>query len=65
MDDERTVNTGGEIHSILPPAAAKILKDAAQTPLDPEAADPGLARRKAQDRAFARVRAGWPRLFRG
>lgn len=64
MDDERTVNTGGEIRSILPPAAAQILKDAAATPLDAEAPDPVFARRKAMDRAYAQVKARWPKLFR-
>lgn len=64
MEDEKTVNTGGEIHSFLPLPAARILRDAAATPLDPAALDPGLARRKAVDRAHSEVKARWPHLFR-
>lgn len=64
LDDERTVNTGGEIRSILPQAAAQILKDAAATPLDATASDPGFSRRKALDRAHAQVKTRWPQFFR-
>ena len=64
MNEEKTVNTGGEIHSNLPLPAARILKEAAATPLDPTALDPGLARRKAVDRAHVEVRCRWPNLFR-
>jgi hypothetical protein len=63
-EDEKTVNTGGEIHSNLPLPAARILKEAAATPLEPGALDPGLARRKAVDRAHSEVQARWPHLFR-
>lgn len=49
--DEKTTNTGGEIRSHLPPAAAKLLQEAAETPLDHTSIDPGLKRRKAIDRA--------------
>jgi hypothetical protein len=59
------VNTGGEIHSNLPLPAARILKEAAATPLDQRALDPGLARSKAVDRAHSEVQARWPHLFRG
>lgn len=64
MDEEKTVNTGGEIHSMLPLPAARILREAAATPFDPRALDPGLARRKAVDRAHTEVQARWPHLFR-
>ena len=64
MDDEKTINSGGEFHSFLPLPAARILKEAAATPLDPTALDPGLARRKAVDRAHELVREKWPKLFR-
>ena len=64
-DEEKTINTGGEIHSNLPLPAARILKDAADTPLDPTALDPGLSRRKAVDRAHTLVRTKWPHLFNG
>ena len=64
MDDEKTINSGGEFHSFLPLPAARILKEAAATPLDPTALDPGLARRKAVDRAHSEVQARWPHLFR-
>ena len=63
-EDEKTTNTGGEIHSFLPLPAARLLKEAAETPLDPNALDPGLARRKAVDRAHEEVRSRWPKLFR-
>lgn len=63
-DDEKTINTGGEIHSILPLPAARILREAAATPLDPMALDPWLARRKAVDRAHTEVKARWPQFFR-
>lgn len=62
--DEKTSNTGGEIHSFLPLPAARLLQEAAETPLDPDALDPGLARRKAVDRAHIEVKARWPHLFR-
>lgn len=65
-DDEKTINTGGEFgHNLLPAHAAHILREAAETPLEPGALDPGLARRKAVDHAYADVRARWPSLFRG
>lgn len=64
MDEEKTTNTGGELHSFLPLPAARILKEAAATPLDPTSLDPGLARRKAVDRAHTEVKARWPHLFR-
>ena len=63
-EDEKTVNMGGDIHSFLPLPAARLLKEAADTPLDPTALDPGLARRKAVDRAHEMVREKWPKLFR-
>lgn len=63
-DDEKTVNTGGEImSSLLPDAAGRILREASLTPLDPTSRDPGLARRKAIDRAHEQVKARWPILF--
>lgn len=63
-EEDKTINAGGEIHSFLPLPAARLLKEAAETPLDPMASDPGLARRKAVDRAHEQVRARWPQLFR-
>lgn len=63
-DDEKTTNQGGAIESFLPPAAVRLLKEAADTPLDQSSLDPGLARRKAVDRAHEQVRNRWPRLFR-
>jgi hypothetical protein len=63
-EDEKTINTGDEIHSPLPLPAARLLKEAAETPLDPTALDPRLARRKAVDRAHEEVRSRWPKLFR-
>lgn len=63
-DEEKTINTGGDFSSILPLPAAQILREAAATPLDPRALDPGLARRKAVDRAHDEVRSRWPKLFR-
>ena len=64
-DDEKTINHGGEIESFLPPAAARMLKEAAATPLDPLSVEPGLRRRKAVDRAHEQVRNRFPNLFRG
>lgn len=52
-------------HNLLPLAARKILHEASQTPLAPEAPDPGLDRRIAVDRACAAVRRKWPRYFVG
>ena len=63
-EEEKTVNLGGEFNSFLPLPAAQILREAAATPLDPTALDPGLARRKAVDRAHSEVQARWPHLFR-
>lgn len=66
MEDgtEKTTNTGGEILTSLPAAAARLLQEAAATPLDHSAIDPGLKRRKAIDRAHEEVRSRWPNLFR-
>lgn len=64
IDEEKTINTGGEFNSFLPLPAARILREAAATPLDPRSLDPGLARRKAIDRAHAEVKARWPQFFR-
>ena len=62
-EDEKTTNTGGDIHSFLPLPAARLLKVAAETPLDPNALDPGLDRRAAVDKAHRIVRLNWPHLF--
>jgi hypothetical protein len=64
MEEERTVNTGGEIVSTLLPAlAGQILQDAAETPLDLTSLDPAMKRRKAIDKAHEMVQARWPNLF--
>lgn len=49
---------------LLPPAAAKMLQDAAATPLDNSAPNPEFARRKAVDNALAQVRARYPQFFK-
>lgn len=63
-DNEKTINTGGVITSNLPLPAARLLQEAAATPLDPTSLDPALKRRKAIDRAHEEVRNRWPNLFR-
>lgn len=64
-EDDKTTNTGGEFsHSLLPEAAARMLREAAATPPDPRSLDPLLARRKAVDQAHAKIKARWPHLFR-
>ena len=64
-DEETTINTGGDMaHNLLPPHAVHILREAAATPLEPGALDPGLNRRKAVDRAHVQIRDRWPQFFR-
>lgn len=50
--------------NLLPPAACRLLQEAAATPLDPNALNPEFARRKAVDNAIARVKARYPQYFK-
>ncbi len=50
--------------NVLPPHAARLLREAAATPLEPHAPDPEFARRKAVDKAIARVKAQYPQYFK-
>ncbi|MBU0593338.1 MAG: hypothetical protein KKH74_06320 [Gammaproteobacteria bacterium] len=49
--------------NVLPLAAARLLQQAAQTPLDRNAPEPGFERRKAVDKAITYVKSKYPKFF--
>lgn len=50
--------------NVLPSDAAKLLRQAAQTPLVPNAPEPDLLRRVAVDKATQQIKRKYPQFFK-